>query len=113
MEGKVRREKKERGQQREGDSIFFSDFFTVISEFFIKSTNHNVVHVFGFPAEAGMEKNFVLSLCKMLNLIDAGMKTKDPLDVCQIFAEVIGRPLDIPGSETGGLAHSVSQGSPK
>lgn len=79
----------------------------MISEFFIESANHNVVHVFGFPAEAGMKKNFVLSLCKMLNLIDAGMKTKDPLDVCQIFAEVIGRPLDIPGSETGGLAHSV------
>lgn len=79
----------------------------VISEFFVKSTNHNVVHVFGFPAEAGMEKNFVFSLCKMLNLIDAGMKTKDPLDVCQILAEVTGRPLDIPGSETGDLANFI------
>lgn len=54
-----------------------------------------------------MEKNFVLGLYKMLNLIDAGMKTKDSLDVCRILAEVIGRPLDIPGSETGSLAHSV------
>ena len=49
----------------------------------------------------------MLGLYKMLNLIDAGMKTKDSLDVCQILAEVIGRPLDIPGSETGSLEHSV------
>lgn len=28
--------------------IFQCDFFTVISEFFIKSTNHNVFHVLGF-----------------------------------------------------------------
>lgn len=107
MEERVRRDKKEKWQQRKGGSIFFSDFFMVISDFFMKSTNHNVVYVFGFPAEAGIEKNFVLSLCKMLNLIDVGMKTQDPLDVCQILAEVTWRPLDIPGSETGGLAHSV------
>lgn len=43
----------------------------------------------------------------MLNLTDAGMKTKDPLNVCQILAEVIGRLLDIPGSGIGSLAHSV------
>lgn len=35
------------------------------------------------------------------------MKTKDPIDVCQLFAEVIERPLDTPGSEIGGLTHSV------
>lgn len=34
------------------------------------------------------------------------MKTKDPLDVCQIVTEVIGRPLDIPGSELGSLTLS-------
>lgn len=79
----------------------------MISEFFIKSTNHNVAHVFGFHAEAELEKNFVLSLYKILSLIVAGMETKDSLDVCQILAEVIGRPQDIPGSETGSLVHSV------
>lgn len=35
------------------------------------------------------------------------MKTKDPLDVCQIFVEVIGRPLDIPSFEIETLTHSL------
>lgn len=38
--------------------------------------------------------------------MDSGIKTKDPLDVSQIFAEVIGRPLDIPGFEVESLTHS-------
>lgn len=37
----------------------------------------------------------------------SGMQTEVSLDVCKIFAGVIRRPLDIPGSETGGLVHSV------
>lgn len=41
----------------------------MILEFFIQSTDHNVVDVFGFPAEAGMEKVWCC-LCKMLNLTD-------------------------------------------
>lgn len=35
------------------------------------------------------------------------MKTQDLLDVCQIFAEVTWKPLDIPGSEVGSLTHFV------
>lgn len=39
-------------------------------KFLIKSENHNVVDVFEFSAEAGIEKSFVSSLYKMLNLTD-------------------------------------------
>lgn len=35
------------------------------------------------------------------------MKTKDPLDVCQIFAEVIERPLDIPSFKIESLTYSL------
>lgn len=34
------------------------------------------------------------------------MKTIDPLDVSQIFTEVVGRPLYILGSEIGSLTDS-------
>ena len=67
-----------------------------------------MVDIFEFSAEAGIEKSFVSSLYKVLNLIgtDSRMKTIDPLDVSQIFTEVIGRPLYILGSETGSLTDS-------
>lgn len=39
--------------------------------------------------------------------MDSRIKPKDPLDVCQIFAEVVGRPLDIPGFEAESLTHSL------
>lgn len=35
------------------------------------------------------------------------MKTEVQLAVCQIFAEVIGRPLDIPDFEIKTLTHSL------
>lgn len=81
---------------------------------FIKSTNHNVVDVFRFPAEAGIGESFLLSLYKMLNVTDQhGFRNANrSFTRCKIFAGVVRRPLDIPGSETGSLV-CKGQGSPE